>query len=123
MIAALLLAACIAPAGQPTPTLGWDAVLDAPGAIIAGYRIFYRYPGGVFQTLADAPCQYAEAGERTCPGAEGPFRPLQRWTGVQLDTLEFAVKAYDADGDFSPNYSNVVSVCMPEQWAPGKAYR
>lgn len=109
----------VSPCATPTPTLGWDPVPDTPTATLAGYKLYWRMPGGTFQLLVDIPCITEDDGSRSCPGAVAPSRPVQRYTPVELELVEFAVKAYDTDGEVSPEFSNVVQVCINATWKGG----
>lgn len=132
MIAALLLAACtplptcaavpVPPCASPTPTLGWDRVADGPGAVVAGYRLYSRPVGGTFALAATLPCWTDDDGSKRCRGVDIPY-PVQRVTAVDLDAVEWTVRAYDTEGDASPADSNVVSVCMPHVWQKPEAYQ
>jgi hypothetical protein len=104
----------------PTPTLKWDQVTVAPGSVLVGYKLFWRFPGGTFQFLVDLPCWTEEDGSRNCPGgALIPDLAVQRFVVGQLETIEFALKAYDTRGGVSVDFSNAVSICMPEIY-PGR---
>lgn len=123
MIAALLLAACqplatcgspvIPPCGTPTPTLKWDRVADAPNAIVAGYKVYARTAAVSSWTLAATlPCWTDDDGSKRCLGVDLDY-PVQRVTNVQLDTVEWCVRAYDLQGDEGTPCSNIQSICMP----------
>lgn len=100
----------------PTPVVTWNqnAELD-----LAGYSLYYREPGGVFQKLLDFPCAWYDLDDdnvtetRFCRGPD-LGTPLQRYcpSCLPLNAYEFAVKAYDLGGDASVAFSNIVSVCF-----------
>jgi hypothetical protein len=94
-------------------------VADQPGAIVAGFKLFWRYPGGVFQLLIDLPCWTDDGGAKACWGTSAPYAVPQRGFNIQLEDVEFAVKTYDTQGDVSDNFSNVISACMPPIY-PGR---
>lgn len=102
---------------SPTPVVMHDQIADAT---LAGYSLFYREPGGIFQKLVDWPCDWSDSDEdgiidtRTCRAAD-LGAPIQRYCPLcaPFNEYEFAVKAYDIAGIYSANYSNVVSICMP----------
>jgi len=119
MLAALLLMASCVPDAlySPTPVLAHDQVLDAD---LAGYALYYRVPGGVFQKLVDWPCVWWDSDDdgtddvRSCRAAD-QGAPLQRYcpSCEQMNEYEFALKAFDDSGNYSSEFSNAVSVCMP----------
>lgn len=120
MLTALLLAAICTPLATytPTPVIQWDA--STPGsAPIAGYSIYYREPGGTFSLLVDLPNEPRDTDENGTLDLAW-FRgvdmgaPLQRYcpSCAPLSVYEFAMKAYDAAGQRSTEFSPVVSVCF-----------
>ena len=119
ILATLLLAACTPLATHtPTPVVTWDQIADAN---LAGYSIYYREPGGVFQLLLDFPCEWYDMSDpldgiadvRFCRGPD-MGAPLQRYcpSCLPFNVYEFSVKAYDLAGRRSTLTSNVVSVCF-----------
>jgi hypothetical protein len=117
---------------------------------IEGYRVLWRSPGGAWVDAQSIvlPClpgtnsnRYAA---RFCPGREQPY-PLQRLCGVDLETTEFTVRAYNClnaaqragCGGPAPVGSACpvgclngesddpvpMSLCMPHMWRPAEQYR
>ena len=125
ILAALLLAAVCTPLAtySPTPTITWDHVVHDD---LAGYSIWYNEPGGVPQKIRDIPCVWLDLSDppdgikeyRFCRGPDG-FEALQRerdWT--PLTAYEIRVKTYDAAGNVSTDFSNVLSVCFSKLCTP-----
>lgn len=113
----------------PSPTVMWDAVTDTD---LAGYKLYYRMTGGVFQLACDLPAErwveYDEWGNVIGPrvnwrGVDFAVGVQKCLDGYELENLEWAVKAYDEAVNISDNFSNIVTICMPEIWTPGEVYR
>lgn len=106
----------------PTPTVKWTA---PPDPNLAGHTVEYRALGGVYQKLADIPCQPVRVfkngtrGPKICPGADLDI-PLQRYcpSCSPLSAYEFRVVAWDALRNTSGATAEV-SVCFSPVWTAG----
>lgn len=128
MIAALLLAACIPlpdcvdppieECASPTPVIQFDNIAEEN---LKGYTLYGRVPGGAFQLLDTWECEWIDENEdgdsdiRICRGSDFGA-PVQRYCPwcEPLNEYEFAVKAYNTANVPSDEFSNPVTVCMPQ---------
>lgn len=102
------------PAYSPTPVVTWDVVVDPT---VVGIRMYWRYPGGMFQRDIDMPCLYDDAGARWCRGGSMGW-PVQRSRSNSLEIIELCVTSYNAVGVESAP-SNIVSLCVPATCSGG----
>jgi hypothetical protein len=104
-----------APCETPTPVVTWDPVPDVD---LAGYSIFYNETGGVPQKIRDLPCEMRDTNDdgiaetRVCLGPDLWLALQREGNFVPGTAYEFRVKAYDAEGHVSVNFSNVLNVCF-----------
>lgn len=113
-------AACLPdPAYSPTPTLEWTHDAVNTEGYTAWWRPDYRWAWHVSRSIK-LPCQRIapEDGAPSfliCRGIEGglPY-PIQRAVSTQLETLDWAITAYNAAGE--SGWSNFVTICMPGTW-------
>jgi len=114
----------------PTPVVTWSAATDDVGVV--GYALYARETGTTQWTLnASMPgIQYFDEdagsplGPLWCQGVSVGV-PLQRYFEMLPNvSYDIAVKAYDAEMNFSMDYSPSVTVCAPPIY-PGRpaAYR
>jgi len=99
-----------------TPVLSWDL----PTGNYAGLRIYWRRPGEQFTRAQswDEACFIDEDNVQHCRGGNYGT-PAQRFLDIEFEQLEFAVKTYIDTDIESANFSNIVTICMPDIWRVG----
>jgi len=112
----------------PTPVVRCDpSSPGSTGSPIAGYALYYRASGATTWTkLSDLGC-YVDPDD---PTSEIVCRlpklgvPVQRYCDscVEGRLYEFAVKAYDAAGRYSLDYSHTVTSCWRHVWQKPERY-
>lgn len=113
---ALLLAATLCTADTvtftPTPTIRWTI---ADESNVDGYNLYYRQYGDTVWTIGNQyPCWLDDGGAKWCFGTYLDV-PVQRLTLSEGILYEFAVKAYNVNGE-SADFSNIATICPPHVW-------
>jgi hypothetical protein len=75
--------------------------------------------------MVDLPCVFPDAddlgpGWRFCPGVEAGIA-VQRYTQLDLVTIELAIQSFDVSGNFSIR-STGLQICLPHIWRKGEIY-
>lgn len=88
------------PITTPTVTVSWDAATsNVPGVTISKYEVYVSYNGAGFPP-------YPQIGETTSTSIEVTIPGTTN--GVPITSVQFAVRAYDSNGEYGLSLGNVV---------------